>query len=63
MRKRLKLHKETLRRLDASRLGAVAGGLRSILPTPPIPTVNGFTCDGICVTLTCLTQCDVCELA
>jgi hypothetical protein len=57
--KTLRLAKETLRRLDHARLGDVRGAARND-PTD-IPTLRGFTCEGICITLTCLTRCEVCD--
>lgn len=60
MRKKLRLNRETLRRLDPAYLRQVAGGVRSIVNPPPIPTVGGnLTCEP-CQTWTCLTQCPPC---
>jgi hypothetical protein len=47
--KRMRLNRETLRLLDRSELGVVAGGVTgSLNPSACAPASNCFSCDGSC---------------
>ena len=58
--RRLTLHKETLRNLDADRLGQVQGGYRTATncETECENSCAGTSCDATCVS--CDTVCDTC---